>query len=519
MFDKQLQPLVQELQRGDLSSLKSGFLHGLERESMRINRKGALADTPHPLHLGSAFTNPKILTDFSESQLEYVTAPHHNIGDALHELDALQRFTVHNLDQELLWPFSMPPRLPEEEAKIPLAYYGTSAAAKIKTLYRKGLGYRYGRRMQTISGVHYNISFPKELLQAISQQRYGQSLNKQTQADIYLGTIRNFTRYAPVILYLFGASPAIDNSFANIPEPLEALGSDSHYVPAATTLRLSEIGYTSSIQDHLTISLNSLEEYIKGLCYAVNTTYPPFERFNANGENQLNDHYLQIENEYYALIRPKQTPRKGETVLDGLKSRGIEYLEIRCIDIDPFVANGVSSDSLHFTQLLLFYLALQESPAISPDEKLQLQENQKQTVWYGRSPELSIFHNGKLEKLSDMGLQLCDELQDYAKILDNYAGGSHYQEVLGRQKEKFVSSQKTPAAKFNRLILNNGSFLQTGLEVARNNWSHFHGQKQDSKTREQFEKLASQSLFEQRKIELENKAMSLEPPKVCNGNR
>ncbi|MCX8518355.1 MAG: glutamate--cysteine ligase, partial [Rhodoferax sp.] len=136
-----------------------GIRRGIEKESLRATDSGMLADTPHPAALGSALTHPHITTDFSESQVELITSVHASAQGCINQLTAIQQFTMRSLGQEMLWVSSMPCCLPADDA-IPLGQYGTSNVGRTKTAYRNGLGHRYGRRMQTISGIHYNWSLP-----------------------------------------------------------------------------------------------------------------------------------------------------------------------------------------------------------------------------------------------------------------------------------------------------------------------------------------------------------------------
>ena len=137
-----------------------GIRRGLEKESLRVRPDGLLAVSAHPVALGSALTHPHITTDFSEAQLELITGVHTSVEDCLEELTQIHQVVVHAIGDELLWCASMPCRLPAED-EIPLGRYGHSNVGTAKTVYRRGLSYRYGRRMQTISGIHYNFSLPE----------------------------------------------------------------------------------------------------------------------------------------------------------------------------------------------------------------------------------------------------------------------------------------------------------------------------------------------------------------------
>ena len=190
-----------------------GIRRGIEKESLRALPDGALAMTPHPRSLGSALTHPHITTDFSESQVELITGVHKNVDDCLAELQDVQHATLGALGDELLWVSSMPCGLPQDD-KIPLGQYGSSNVGQSKTVYRRGLGHRYGRRMQTISGIHYNWSLP------------------DVASEDYFGLIRNFRRHAFLLLYLFGASPAVCSTFvAGRQHQLQALNAHTMYLP------------------------------------------------------------------------------------------------------------------------------------------------------------------------------------------------------------------------------------------------------------------------------------------------
>lgn len=516
MIHKKLASIPDRMEKTPQSALSKGFKHGLERETIRISPGGAVSRKPHPILLGSALTNPSIKTDFAEFQLEYVTYPSETPEGALQELENLILFTSQKLDLEYLWPLSMPPVLPEKESDIQLACYGSSEEGQKKTLYRRGLGYRYGRRMQTISGVHYNVSFPNYLLNEVSNALYRKGLDQDTRSEIYLSLMRNFNRYVPVLIYLFGASPAIDRSFQNLPDSMACINEQTYLSSLATTLRLSDIGYTSTVQNQLIISLDSLTEYIASLSEAVNTPYPPFQKYSGEGNNQLNDHYLQIENEYYALIRPKQTPQNQETALKALQLRGIDYLEIRCLDIDPFSPYGVSEPSIFFTHLFLFYLLFQDSPPITTTENKQLRKNQNEVSWYGRKEDLEFSLLDNNYSLKKFGIDLCNELARYAQILDRSFKTDKYSYYLSLQLEKFHDVQETPSAKLEALIRKNSSFLKAGLQIAKKYANHYNESPLEPGVEKYLESLASQSLFEQRKLESLQSGEDDTAPKACN---
>src|SRR5690606_21457217 len=284
-----------------------GIRRGIDKESLRASPSGALALTPHPAALGSALTHPHITTDYSESQLELITGAHASVEQCLEELTQVHQFVLRALGDELMWVSSMPCVLPPDET-IPIGRYGSSNVGRAKSVYRMGLAHRYGRRMQTISGIHYNWSLPGV-----------------TDAQ-YFGLIRNFRRHAFLLLYLFGASPAAASGFvADRRHELQALAPQTVYMPYGTSLRMGRLGYQSDAPASLAVSYDSLDGYAASLHDALTRPYPAYEAIgivNPGGEyNQLATSLLQIENEFYGTIRPKRVIRPGARPLRSEERR------------------------------------------------------------------------------------------------------------------------------------------------------------------------------------------------------
>jgi glutamate--cysteine ligase len=334
-----------------------GMRRGIEKESLRAQANGALALTPHPAALGSALTNPHITTDFSESQVELITGVHASVESCLDELTQAHQFTYHVLKEagdEMLWVSSMPCGLPTDET-IPIGRYGSSNIGRSKSVYRAGLSHRYGRRMQTISGIHYNWSMP------------------DVSSEAYFALIRNFRRHAFLLLYLFGASPAVCSSFvAGRPHELQSLNDHTMYMPYATSLRMGRLGYQSDAQASIAVSFNSLDGYAASLQDALTRPYPAYETIgvrNPGGDyNQLSTGLLQIENEFYGTIRPKRVIQPGERPLHALRERGVEYIEVRLMDLDPFIPVGITMQTMRFLDVFLLHCLLADSPPDTPRE-------------------------------------------------------------------------------------------------------------------------------------------------------
>ena len=394
----------------------NGMRRGIEKESLRVQPDGALALTRHPAALGSPLTHPHITTDFSEAQLELVTGVHAGVETCLEELTQIHQFVYHAIGDEMLWVGSMPCGLPSDEA-IPIGQYGTSNVGRAKSVYRMGLSHRYGRRMQTISGIHYNWSMP-----GISNQGY-------------FALIRNFRRHSFLLLYLFGASPAVCSSFVSgRKHELQELADHTSHTPYGTSLRMGRLGYQSDAQSSLTVSYNSLESYGASLQEALTRPYPPYDAVgirNAAGDyNQLATSLLQIENEFYGTIRPKRVIFPGERPLHALRERGVEYVEVRCMDLDPFVPIGIGPDAIRFLDVFLLHCLLTESPPDTPQEIAALARNQQRAAAHGRQPGLSLERGGTDALLTAWGEQVIEECTPIAAALDAVHGGANYCNTL-----------------------------------------------------------------------------------------
>ena len=424
--------LHQRLRNLDVARLR-GMKRGIEKEGLRVAPDGTLARTPHPVALGSALTHPHITTDFSESQLELVTGVHDRVEACLSELTAVHRVVLQSLGDESMWAASMPGLLPSD-AEIPIGYYGTSNVGQAKRVYRLGLSHRYGSRMQTISGIHYNWSFPG------------------TDSADYFALIRNFRRHSFLLLCLFGASPAVTSAFAaGQPHGLDTLSDDTLYLPYATSLRMGRLGYQSDAQSALCVSYNDLEGYANSLQEALTVPYPPYEaigiRDGQGGYRQLATSLLQIENEFYSTIRPKRVIRSGERPLHALRERGVEYVEVRCMDLNPFLDVGIDAHTARVLDVFLLHALLSDSPPDSPEEVRTLQANHLLTASRGREPGLMLMRDGVPVSLQDWGLALLDEGVAVAEALDQAQGGDAYQRAWAQARRDFLAPEQLPSAR------------------------------------------------------------------------
>ncbi len=428
---------------------------GIEKEGLRTRPDGTLADTPHPAGLGSPLTHPHITTDFSEAQLELITGIHADVDACLEELKEIHQVIYRHLGEEVLWGASMPCRLPADD-DIPLGQYGSSNVGRAKTVYRRGLSHRYGRRMQTISGIHYNFSLPEAAWRMLQQADERGGAAEAYQNDAYFDLIRNFRRHSWLLLYLFGASPAVCASFvAGRTHRLQQLSAGTLYLPESTSLRMGRLGYQSDAQATLAVSYNSLESYARSLYSALTEPYPPYAAIGIrDGENyrQLATTLLQIENEFYGTIRPKRRIQPGERPLHALGERGVEYVEVRCMDIDPFCPIGITAATIRFLDVFLLHCLLSVSAADTPEEIAALARDRHQVAERGRDPNIRLVRRGEELTLAEWGEELLHECALIAAALDNAHRSSAYRDVLSAAGAALRNPSVTPSARILRVM-------------------------------------------------------------------
>jgi glutamate--cysteine ligase len=481
-----------------------GLRCGIEKESLRVGVDGQLSRRPHPDSLGSALTHPNITTDFSEAQLELITAVHDDPERAIEELRDVHRFVYQNLADELLWVGSMPCILgPDEE--IPVGRYGASNIAMAKTVYRLGLGNRYGRLMQTISGIHYNFSLPDGFWAPFARSR-GVKPSQDFQTESYFGLIRNFRRHSWLLIYVFGASPAICKSFVrNQPHHLEVFDEGSLYLPHATSLRMGRLGYQSDAQSSLHISYNSLNEYADSMHQALTQSYPAYEKIGVkvDGEyRQLNTALLQIENEFYGTIRPKRPIRSGERPLSALRSRGVEYVEVRCLDLNPFLPEGIDSVEARFINLFLLYCLLLESPEDSEQESVMMGSNQLRVVERGREADLSLDTANGSVSMSEWAQEIIRGIRPLAELLDRLHGNDLYNYSLDQQAAKLSHPERTPSARMLEIMQSQQiPFFRFALNQSIAHKGYFNEHPLRDRALEAYQQIALDSITRQREVE------------------
>ena len=481
-------------QTDNLAAL-AGIGRGIEREALRVLPEGKLSEQGHFYQLGSALTHSQITTDYSETLLEFITPVSYSAEQSIAQLQDIQKYTFEHIQGELLWPMSMPCFVDDAE-KISLAQYGTSNIGKMKTAYRQGLKNRYGSMMQVISGIHFNFSFSQQFWQVhfTLHQKFNKYMTEKVShnnddkistsaacfedfiSERYFSILRNYKRFCWLIPYLFGSSPAICSSFLQGKEhklPFKKSPFGALYLEYATSLRMSDLGYTSSEQSDLKICYNNLQDYVDGVQQAIKLKSKDFSGLGikVNGEyQQLNDNVLQIENELYAPIRPKRVAKSGEKPSVALGERGVEYIEVRALDVNPFSDTGISLEQVHFLDIFITFCAFIDNQDLDCSAQQVHEKNMDDVVMRGRDPKLQLSdsdHLGNVNRKSipQWGNELFEQMQKVATLLDKAYGTTHYSQAISREQAKINDSSLTPSAQLLEVI-NKQSLSDYALKIA-----------------------------------------------------
>ena len=492
---------------GDL--LTKGLV-GLEKESLRVRPDGNLAQSPHPVSLGSSLTHPYITTDYSEALAEFITPPCDTIPAALDFLRDTQRFVYENLDDEFIWATSMP-CVVAGETSIPIAKYGSSNAGQMKTVYRRGLGHRYGRVMQVIAGVHFNYSFSEDFWPVFQEIEEDNRPLQDFIDDSYFALIRNLQRFGWLVPYLFGASPAVCKSFLGGAETdLKIFDISTYYQPYATSLRMGDIGYQNNKESKTGVkaSYDNLDTYVDSLARATETSCPEYEEIGVvvNGRHeQLNANILQIENEYYSTIRPKQLVGAFEKPSHALKQRGVRYIELRSIDVNAFEPLGINERQLRFLEAFLVFCQLHESPVISDEERDHIDHNELVAAHRGRDPQLQLYRGSEKILLRDWAKEIIDAMTGICELLDKGQTDKPYSTSLAAQLDKAHDADFTPSARMlEAMRREEEGFFHFALRMSQQHQDYFESLDLDPERREMFNKLTKKSLASQKNMEADN---------------
>lgn len=492
-------------------ALLRGIQRGIEKESLRVDRDGRLSGQAHPAALGSALTHGQITTDYSEALLEFITPVNTGVEDSLAQLEDVHRFVCSNIGDEVLWAASMPCVVAGDDS-IPVARYGSSNVARMKTVYRYGLGHRYGRLMQTIAGIHYNFSMPTVYWERC-WQRAGEpdSLCAFTTGR-YLDLIRNFRRHSWLLVYLFGASPAVCASFLKGRddhglEPFDPEGKSLH-LPWATSLRMGDLGYNSAAQKSLDVCYNSLDSYIETLRGAIMQPHPAYAEIScgANGDyQQLNNSLLQIENEFYSPVRPKRVAFSGEPPLKALRRAGVEYIEVRCVDVSPFSPIGLDAEQVRFMDSFLLHCLLADSPLCEDGDNALQARNLAAIVNRGRQPGLALETAGGEESMQAAASRLLAEIDQIAGVLDRSHGGRAYRDSVAAQAAKVERPELTPSARVLREMREQDvPFFRLAMNYSLRWAEYFRSRPLPAEQQLGFARESERSLAAQREIEADD---------------
>ena len=442
-------------EKGFFRNLK--IFRGIERESLRVTQEGKISQDNHPKNLGSPLTSKDITTDFAEALVELVTPTFESPKDLFEHLSLLHKFLYSQMGKEILWNFSMPCAF-QSEQEIKIAEYGQSNSGMLKHIYRKGLRLRYGSIMQCVSGIHYNFSISKESWNLLCDNPDQEFINNK-----YLGTIRNIKRNFWFLLERLGASPITHESYLlNRKHSLLKHGDNDLFLPNATSLRMSDVGYQSSVQNALKIKYNNLDEFIDAVIKGIKTSVKNFEDIGLHDKHgipqQISTGILQIENELYDTVRPKRSGPSGSRPATLLKNQGIEYLELRGIDINPFIPEGIDENKIKLLDIFIMHSLISKSPQVSDKEIEEIRANQKMMVENGRSKDINLEQNGVSVPIAELKKTFNEELFQVATAMDEYCPG--YSNALSVE----MSLDLLPSEKImNEMESQNLSFQEYGL--------------------------------------------------------
>ncbi|MDF2612328.1 MAG: glutamate/cysteine ligase,/amino acid ligase [Clostridia bacterium] len=399
----------------DKEELLSGRF-GIEREALRINRDGKLAVTNHPEVFGDKLLNPYITTDFSESQVELITPALKTTKETYDFINALYDITALEIGDEYLWPQSMPCDIPEDE-HIPIAKYSDCGECKKAREYREKLFKKYGGKKQLISGIHYNFSFDDILFKKLYAYQKPSMGYKLFKDSLYLKVVRNYLRYRWLLIYLTGAAPIIHSSYTKTcTKGLIPIKGDSFSNEGAISYRNGECGYKNHTD--LFPDYASVESYVKSI------------------EDFVKENTIQSHKELYTQIRPKAKDNKD--LLNSITEDGIQYIEIRSIDINPFEKGGISLDDLDFIHIFMLYLLLKEETNYKEWQQDAL-FNQK-LISKGGMENVCLIKDGEETTKREWALNILDEVKNMSEVLC-----LDRESLIEKMRQKVLDSKQTYA--------------------------------------------------------------------------
>ncbi|BCC32792.1 MULTISPECIES: bifunctional glutamate--cysteine ligase GshA/glutathione synthetase GshB [Bacillus] len=292
--------------------------YGIEKESKRVDLSGNLAKTDHPKSISLRDDHPYIQRDFSELQMEIITPVTETLEELFDYLAAIHDVAYRSMGKnEMLWPLSMPPQLPEKDEDIVIAKLKNAENVQ----YRQTLSNSYGRRKQMLCGVHFNFEFGDELIQALFNAQSEIKDYQHFKTEMYLKATRNYLHHRWLFTYFYGSSPSSEKNFFEEDSLKEVVRS----------IRSSKYGYTNS--NDVQVSYSSIQNYVSDLSLMVKRGL------------------LSAEREFYSPVR-----LRGGHHASDLEDHGISYIELRNIDLNPFETYGFSYEQAEFLHLFLIYL-------------------------------------------------------------------------------------------------------------------------------------------------------------------
>ena len=440
---------------------------GIERESLRINSDGSLALTPHPVGFGDKMSHPYITTDFSESQVEMITPTFDTLEETYNFLEVLYDLVVTEIQDELLWPQSMPCPLKVDQ-EIPIAMFNSNEAGQKAMDYRASLLDKYGGKRQLICGIHYNFSFSDSLLKVLYEHDQSKQSFQLFKDSIYLKVVRNYIRYRWLLIYFLGASPVVDSSYCS-----ECQLSSSEVAPnsyshsGAISFRNSLCGYQN--KQPIYVDYSTVKTYVSSL------------------HHQIEAGVIESAKEFYSPIRLKS--RRPEQLLESLVDDGIEYLEIRSIDLNPFAKLGISLEDLHFIQLFVLFLLNQEENQMDNWQQEAL-ENEKRVAVSGLGEQVKLKWNGELISLERWGLEILDQM---AQLNDLF--NLQKEELIEKKRRELFNQDLTLSGRLVNQI-QSSNYLTTHLALARQYKEQVYGNPYQMKGYESLE-LSTQVLIKE----------------------
>ena len=408
---------------------------GIERETLRLDQNGYLAKSDHPEEFGDKAHNPYITTDFSESQIEVITPALQDVKEAYDFTRALYDIVAMEIGDEYLWPESMPCIIPDDK-DIPVAKFADHS--KESQEYREKLLLKYGGKKQLISGIHYNFSFDESIIEKLYEDSEKKLSYKEFKNSIYLKVARNYLRYRWLIVYLFGASPVVHESFIDGCKcPLKEINHNEYSSLGAISHRNGKCGYKNKVD--LFPSYNSVNEYLESI------------------DGYIKDELIENHKELYSQVRLK--PSDTKNFKESLLNDGIKYLEYRTIDINPFEKGGISLDDLRFLQVFNIYLLSKEESEFENWQEEAL-ENQ-QLIAVNGIDNIELKQDGKCINRIDFGLEILNEVMSINNELN-----LGFEDVIKNMIAKVKDSKLTYAYKITEKIKEEG-YINTFLNLAK----------------------------------------------------